>query len=98
MSAYESLSHAKWDCKYPIVFVPKGRKKTLYGKVRKFLGPVFHELAGQRRSEILEGYMVQDHVHMLCKSQRSWPRLRRVGRRRIVPCCYSPRLDDQSPF
>jgi putative transposase len=67
MSTYESLSHSKWDCKYHIVFVPKGRKKELYGKVRKFLGPVFHELAAQRRSEILEGHMVQDHVHMLIR-------------------------------
>jgi len=38
MSMYESLSHAKWDCKYHIVFVPKGRKKERYGQVRKFLG------------------------------------------------------------
>ena len=67
MSTYESLSHSKWDCKYHIVFVPKGRKKELYGKIRKFLGPVFHELAGQRRSQILEGHMVQDHVHMLIR-------------------------------
>src|SRR5215475_8980537 len=67
MSTYESLSHAKWDCKYHIVFVPKRRTKTLYGKVRKFLGAVFHELASQRRSEILEGHMVQDHVHMLIR-------------------------------
>ena len=37
----------------------------LYGKVRKYLGPVLHELAGQRNSRILEGHMVQDHVHML---------------------------------
>ena len=34
------------------------------GKVRKFLGSVVHELPGQRRSQILEGHMVQDHVHM----------------------------------
>ena len=67
MSTYESLSHSKWDCKYHIVFVAKGRKKELYGKVRKFLGPVFHELAGQRRSQMLEGHMVQDHVHMLIR-------------------------------
>jgi putative transposase len=63
--SYESLSHSKWDCKYHVVFVPKYRKRVLYGKIRKFLGPVFHELAGQRRSKILEGHMVQDHVHML---------------------------------
>ena len=63
--SYESLSHSKWDCKYHVVFVPKYRKKVLYGKIRKFLGAVFHELAQQRRSKILEGHMVQDHVHML---------------------------------
>lgn len=67
MSTYDSLSHSKWDGKYHIVFGPKHRKKTLYGKVRKFLGSVFRELAGQRRCEILEGHMVQDHVHMLIR-------------------------------
>ncbi|MDD2740542.1 MAG: IS200/IS605 family transposase [Methylomonas lenta] len=48
-----------------VVFVPKYRKKVLYGKIRKFLDPVFHELAQQRRSKTLEGHMVQDRVHML---------------------------------
>jgi len=49
------------------VFIPKGRKKALYGKIRKFLGPVWRELAGQRGSTIVEGHMVQDHVHMLIR-------------------------------
>jgi putative transposase len=49
------------------VFIPKGRKKLLYSKIRKFLGPVFHELASQRGSTIMEGHMVKDHVHMLIK-------------------------------
>lgn len=66
-SSFESLSHSRWDCKYHIVFIPKCRKKALYGKIRKFLGSVFHELARQRSSTILEGHMVQDHVHMLIK-------------------------------
>jgi len=64
-SSYESLSHSKWICKYHIVFIPKFRKKVLYGKIRKFLGPLFHELANQRNSRIEKGSMVQDHVHML---------------------------------
>jgi putative transposase len=64
-SSFESLSHSRWDCKYHIVFIPKNRKKVLYGKIRKFLGPVFHELAGHRNSKIVKGSMVQDHVHML---------------------------------
>ena len=67
MSTYESLSHSKWDCNYHVVFVPKRRKKMLYGKVRKFLGSVFHALASQRRSQILEGHMVQEHVHRLIR-------------------------------
>ena len=49
------------------MFIPKGRKKVLYGKIRKFLGPVFHEMAQHRGSEIVEGHMVGDHVHMLIK-------------------------------
>jgi len=61
----ERLSHSQWDCKYHLIFVPKYRKKTLYGKVRKFLGPLFHELAGQKRCKILEGHRIQDHVHRL---------------------------------
>src|SRR5262245_58108199 len=64
-SSYESLSHSKWDGKYHVVFIPKARKKTLYGKIRGFLAPGLRELAGQRGSTILEGHMVQDHVHML---------------------------------
>ena len=64
-SSYESLSHSKWDCKYHVVFVPKYRKKVLYGKIRSYLGPLFHELSSQRGCKILEGHMVQDHVHML---------------------------------
>jgi putative transposase len=67
ISSYESLSHSKWDCKYHVVFIPKGRKKVLYGNVRKFLGPVFRELALQRECKIIEGHMVQDHVHMMIR-------------------------------
>ena len=64
-SSYESLSHSKWDCKFHVVFVPKYRKKVLSGQIRKFLGPLFHDLASHRSCKILEGHMVQDHVHML---------------------------------
>jgi len=50
--SYESLSHSKGECKYHVVFIPKCWKKELYGKIRKFLGPVFHEVARQKRSQI----------------------------------------------
>ena len=62
---YQNLSHSKWDCKYHIVFIPKGRRKVLFGKIRKELGSIFHELARQKESSIMEGHVMPDHVHML---------------------------------
>lgn len=64
MKDYHSLNHTKWDCKYHIVFIPKRRKKLLYGQIRKNLGVIFRELAEQKESEILEGHLLIDHVHM----------------------------------
>ena len=60
-----SLSHTKWDCKYHVVFIPKMRRKTLYGELRKHLGEVFRQLARQRESQIEEGHLMPDHVHMM---------------------------------
>jgi putative transposase len=61
---YQSLSHSKWNCKYHVVFVPKRRRKTVFGQIRKQLGPIFHELARQKECRILEGRLMVDHVHM----------------------------------
>ena len=61
---YQSLSHSSWDCKYHLVFVPKFRKKAIYGKIRQQLGQIFHELAGQKDCKIIQGKLVIDHVHM----------------------------------
>ena len=51
----ESLKHAKWECKYHVVCIPKGRRKLLYEQLRSHLGAVFHELARQKESKIEEG-------------------------------------------
>jgi putative transposase len=61
---FQSLSHSKWDCKYHVVFVPKWRRKALFGQVRKELGAIFHELARQKECQIMEGHIMADHVHM----------------------------------
>lgn len=61
---YQSLSHSKWDCTYHVVFVPKYRRKAMFGDIRKFLGPLFHELARQKECRIVEGHLMPDHVHM----------------------------------
>ena len=60
----QSLSHSKWNCKYHVIFVPKKRKKVLYGQIRKELVKIPHELAQQKESRITEGSLSLDHVHM----------------------------------
>ncbi len=62
---YQSLSHSKWDCKYHVVFVPKGRRAALYGQIRQHLGAIFHALARQKECDIVEGHVMADHVHMM---------------------------------
>ena len=65
MNTYEKLNHTTWECKYHIIFIPKYRRKVLYGHLRARLGTIFHNLALQRDSKILEGHLMADHVHML---------------------------------
>ncbi|GIK37365.1 MAG: IS200/IS605 family transposase [Chloroflexota bacterium] len=61
----QSLSHTKWECKYHIVWIPKYRRKILFGTLRKELGQVLRELARQKESEVIEGHLLPDQVHML---------------------------------
>ena len=65
MRQVESLRHTRWECKYHIVFIPKYRRKVLFGQLRKELGLVFHRLARQKESRIEEGHIMSDHVHMM---------------------------------
>ena len=70
MKEYQSLSHTRWDCKYHVVFIPKRRKKAIFGALRKHLGlvpfwvEVFRELARHKEAEVVEGHLMPDHVHM----------------------------------
>ena len=64
MHDWTSLSHVRWDCKYHVVFVPKYRKRKLYGKFRGRVGVIFRELCKQKEVELLEGHLMPDHVHM----------------------------------
>ncbi len=65
MDEFESLSHTKWTCKYHVVFIPKGRRKMLYGQLRDHLGEIFRNLAQQKESRIEEDHLMIDHVHMM---------------------------------
>jgi len=52
-----SLNHTRWECKYHIVWIPKYRKKKVFGQLRKYLAQVIRELAHTRESEVIEGHL-----------------------------------------
>src|SRR5262245_7406579 len=62
MDDYESLSHTKWECKYHVVFIPKYRRKVLYGELRQYLGDVFRKLALQKESKIEQGHLMPRRI------------------------------------
>jgi putative transposase len=65
MNEFESLSHTRWECKYHVVFIPKCRKKSLFGELRRHIGPVFRALAEQKECKVEQGHTQSDHVHMM---------------------------------
>ena len=64
-SSKENLKHWKWEFKYHVVFIPKCRLKVMYGLIRQELGSIPRELAQQKESEVVEGHLMADHVHMM---------------------------------
>ena len=64
MHDWQSLSHVRWECKYHVVFIPKYRRKAIYGRLRKQIGLIIRDLCAQRGVELLEGHAMADHVHV----------------------------------
>ncbi len=65
MRDWQSQSHVRWYCKYHLVFVPKYRKRRIYGDLRRDIGKILRELCAQREVDLLEGHAMPDHVHLL---------------------------------
>ena len=65
MTHYRSLNHTRWTCQYHVVFIPKYRKKVIYAELRRHLGEVLRRLAQRRESEVEEGHLMVDHVHLM---------------------------------
>ncbi len=58
------MSHVRWDCKYPVVIIPKYRQRGLYGKLRRQIGVILRELCRQRGIELVVGHAQPDHIHL----------------------------------
>lgn len=60
----KSLSHTVWECKYHVVWVPKNRRKIIYGQLRNELKSILRKLCEYKGVEVIEGKMCLDHIHM----------------------------------
>ncbi len=67
MKGFEGLAHVRWECKYHVVFIPKYRRKVIYGKLRASVGGILRDFREQRGINLLEGHAMSDDVH-LCMS------------------------------
>ena len=65
MRDWQSQAHVKHYCKYHVVFVPKYRRQSIYGNLRKDIGKILRDLCRQQGVELVEGYAMKDHIHML---------------------------------
>ena len=59
-----SLSHTRWKCQYHIVFIPKYRKKILYGKILYDVREILETLCEYKQVDIIAGAVCIDHVHL----------------------------------
>ena len=64
MREWQSQSHVKWYCRYHVVIVPKYRRKSMFGTIRREVGEIFKELCRRFGIELVEGHVMADHVHM----------------------------------
>jgi len=65
MDETQSSAHTTWECKDHIVWIPKYRRKVLYGHLRRHLGGVLRELARQKECAVEERHLLAHHVHVL---------------------------------
>lgn len=59
-----SISHTRWKCQYHIVFIPKYRKKVLYGKIKDDVRDMINTLCQYKNVDIIAGAVCVDHVHL----------------------------------
>jgi hypothetical protein len=93
MHEWQSLSRVRWDCKYDVVIIPKYRKRTLYGKLRKHVGEVIREVCRQRGIEQVEGHLMPDHIHMCLSITPKHSVAFAIGFHQGEECCANPQAD-----
>jgi putative transposase len=72
MDNANSFCHTKWECRYHVVWIPRNRRKVLYGQMRKYHGKLLRDPAAQKECKISEGHLQPDHVHVLMEVPKKY--------------------------
>lgn len=60
----KSIAHTRWNCTYHIVFIPKYRRKIMYGEVKRDIVEIIKKLCEMKQVELIDGRVCRDHIHM----------------------------------
>ena len=74
-----SISHTRWNCQYHIIWIPKYRRKVIYGKLRKEIRTIIRQLCSYKGIEIIEGSVSSDHIHLYLRMQPKYSVSQIVG-------------------
>ena len=80
MREWQSQSHVRWYCRYHVVWVPKYRKRAIFGEMRRGIGRIVRELCQRQGVELVEGHALSDHVHVLLGIPYGAKKRPRLGR------------------
>ena len=64
MRDWQSQAHVRYYCKYHIVWVPKYRRRSIYGSLRKDIGRIMRDLCRSHGVDLVEGHAMPDHIHL----------------------------------
>lgn len=62
-----------------LVFVPKYRRRALYGPLRRQIGGIFRQLCAQAEVGLVEGHAMPDHIHLCLSIPRKFSVANTVG-------------------
>ena len=85
----KTLAHTVWECKYHVVWVPKNRRKVVYGKLKRDIGKIIRRLCEYKQIEVVEGTACADHIHMclsipLASTNKKYVSISRINRRKML--------------
>ena len=60
----QSITHTRWNCTYHIVFIPKYRRKIMYGELKRDIVEIIKKLCEMKQVALIDGRVCKNHIYM----------------------------------